>query len=182
MLAMTDAVSRVGPLTRLVCLLGAIVLLSLLFAQAEIEIEGPHGWAGNLPTWRIENHPLLDVLWGGRPLTGYHVCIFAFMFCVFHLTIVIDGWPSLRLEARILGSLMLFWIVEDALWFALNPAFGIRHLTPEYVPWHKHWLMGLPTDYIVFPLVAALLLGYSLRRRKAPAGTAVRTRTDPWRA
>ena len=36
-------------------LIGWIALLSFFFAQVEIQIEGPAGWAGNLPTWRVEN-------------------------------------------------------------------------------------------------------------------------------
>ncbi|MBD3308853.1 hypothetical protein GF339_20775, partial [candidate division KSB3 bacterium] len=50
-------------------LLGWIALLSFFFAKVEIHIEGEAGWAANLPTWRIERHWLLDLLWGGRPMT-----------------------------------------------------------------------------------------------------------------
>ena len=47
-----------------------IALLALFFAQVEIQIEGPTGWAANLPTWRVEQYWWLDWFWGGRPLTG----------------------------------------------------------------------------------------------------------------
>lgn len=33
-----------------------IALVAFFFAQVEIQIEGPAGWAANLPTWRVENH------------------------------------------------------------------------------------------------------------------------------
>ena len=50
-----------------------ILIAAFVFAKLEIEVEGPHGWAEKLPTWRIEHHFLLDWLFGGRPLTSYHV-------------------------------------------------------------------------------------------------------------
>ena len=153
-------------------LLAAVTLLALVFALAEIQIEGAAGWAANLPTWRIEHHPLLDLLWGGRPLTGYHACIFLFMFLVFHLAFFLHARPSRRLEARVLGSLMVFWIVEDFLWFVLNPAFGLSRFTPASIPWHRHWWLGVPSDYILFLTAGGLLLGYSFRPRRLPGRSA----------
>src|SRR4030095_12624484 len=50
----------------------AIGVLGFFFAMAEIQIEGATGWAGSLPTWRIERHWMLDIFWGGRPMTGDH--------------------------------------------------------------------------------------------------------------
>jgi hypothetical protein len=141
---------------------GYTVLLAFFFANVEIQIEGPHGWAASLPvTFRIEHHWLLDLFWGGRPMTGYHAWIFSFMALAFHLPMAFFGEWSPRLEARALGCTMVFWIVEDALWFALNPAFGLRKLDPQHVPWHLHWWMGLPTDYWTFTVVGIALLAWS---------------------
>lgn len=144
-------------------LLAWIALLGFLFAQVEIQIEGPNGWASSLPTWRLD-HPILHVLWGGRTLTGYHAFVFAFMFFVFHLPVFIVGRPTLAMELRIFGSLMLFWVWEDFLWFVFNPAYGIGRLRPETVPWHHSWLLGLPTDYLTFLFVGAVCLWGSYRR------------------
>jgi len=143
-----------------------IVLLGFFFAEVEIQIEGAEGWAASLPTWRIEDSRLLDIFWGGRPMTGYHAWIFSFMALVFHLPIFIQGCFSIKLEARILGGLMIFWIVEDFLWFVLNPAFGLHKFNPASVPWHKHWLLGMPTDYIVFLIAGFALMCYSFRMSK----------------
>lgn len=147
-------------------MLAGVAILALCFAQFEIQVEGPAGWAANLPTWRVDRHPLLDIFWGGRPLTGYHVWIFSFMALIFHLPLLIHGQPTLRLEARILGSLMVFWMMEDFFWFLLNPAYGFHKLTPESVAWHKHWILGWPVDYVAFGIVGAGLLWFSFRRRK----------------
>jgi hypothetical protein len=56
-----------------------VIVAAFLFAKIEIEIEGQHGWAENLPTWRIEDHFLLDWFFGGRSLTGYHTWTFVFV-------------------------------------------------------------------------------------------------------
>jgi hypothetical protein len=152
-------------------LLAGVVAAAACFAQVEIQIEGAHGWAAQLPTWRVESHPLLDLFWGGRPMTGYHAWVFGFMALVFHLGLALVGRWSWRLEARVLGSVMLFWIVEDLLWFVFNPAFGWAGLNPVQAPWHKRWLLGLPQDYWVFTLVAGALLWWSWRTPR-PRATA----------
>lgn len=140
-----------------------IALLGCFFAKVEIQIEGPVGWAGSLPTWRVQHHWLLDIFWGGRPMTGYHAWVFSFMALVFHAPVLIAGRWSWKLEARMLGCVMLFWIVEDLEWFLLNPAYGWDKLSPAEAPWHKHWFLGVPLDYVTFTFVGVLLLWWSFR-------------------
>jgi hypothetical protein len=142
----------------LVLLLLWIALTAFFFANVEIQIEGPAGWAASLPTWRVENHWLLDIFWGGRPMTGYHAWVFSFMFLVFHLGVFINLNWSLRTEARIIASLMLFWVVEDFLWFIVNPSYGIQNFSRNKIPWHKHWFMQMPVDYWFFSMVSVLLI------------------------
>jgi len=138
-----------------------IALTAFFFSEVEIQIEGPAGWASNLPTWRIEHHWLLDIFWGGRPLTGYHAWAFSFMFLVFHAGVFITQKWSWRLETRIIASIMLFWVIEDFLWFILNPAFGISNFSPDKVSWHTHWFLGIPADYWNFTIVSAILMWLS---------------------
>ncbi|MBI5017977.1 MAG: hypothetical protein HZB55_21125 [Deltaproteobacteria bacterium] len=163
---------RWSGLRRPALLLAWIVLLAACFAQVEIQIEGPNGWASALPTWRVHGHWLLDLFWGGRPLTGYHAWVFSFMALVFHLPCVLAGPYSWRLETRCLGSLMIFWILEDFLWFAWNPAYGVARLAPAFVPWHRHWVLGLPTDYYTFLTVGGVLLWSSFRAAPDDVGAA----------
>jgi len=157
-------------LLALVLTLLYVALLGLVFAQVEIQIEGASGWATSLPTWRIERHVLLDWFWGGRPLTGYHAWVFSFMALVFHLPAVLLQQWSWRIEARILGALALFWIIEDWSWFALNPAYGIARFSPEVISWHKNWLGPAPTDYWTFGGggLVLLVLSFYRHRRSAP--------------
>jgi len=140
-----------------------ILVAAFIFAKLEIEIEGPHGWAEKLPTWRVERHTLLDWFFGGRPLTGYHVWAFALILFCFHMPFFwLAGSWSLRGELQVLAAYTAFWIIEDALWFVLNPHYGWRKFTRSNVWWHKRWLFGLPLDYWLMTVIVAALL--SLRQ------------------
>jgi hypothetical protein len=138
-------------------------ILGFFFAKLEIQIEGGDGWATSLPTWRVEKHWLLDVFFGGRPLTGYHLWALSFMLLMFHYPVLLLGDWNWALEARTIGCFMVFWIVEDFLWFILNPAWGWARFKRSEVRWHKHWLLWFPTDYWTFAAVATGLIWWSFR-------------------
>ena len=142
-------------------MLGWVTLLAFFFAQIEIQIEGGAGWAANLPTWRIESHWLLDIFWGGRAMTGYHAWVFPFVALLFQFPLFFMGHWSWRAQARVGSCIMVFWIVEDFLWFVINPAFGIARFSAANVPWHKHWLWLAPMDYWTYSGVALGLLWFS---------------------
>ena len=42
-----------------------------------------------------------------------------------------------------------FFLIEDFLWFVLNPNFTIKKYTKENIPWHKEWMLGIPTANFV---------------------------------
>ena len=140
-----------------------ILILAFFFAKVEIHIEGGDGWAANLPTWRVERHKLLDIFWGGRPMTGYHAWMFTFMALVFHLPVLLTGAFTWPLEARILASLMYFWILEDFLWFVLNREYGLRRFKPHLVAWHGRWVLCFPAEYWIFSVLGGVLFWYSYR-------------------
>lgn len=142
-----------------------VTLLGAVFANVEIQIEGGAGWAASLPTWRVDGS-WLNRLWANKTITGYHVWVFTFMALVFHLPQVMRDAFSLRLEARIVGCIMVFWIVEDFLWFVFNPAFGIARFDRRFIPWHRHWLLGVPVDYVVSLGIGLALVAWSYRRKK----------------
>lgn len=150
-----------APLAQLLATLAFVLVLAYLFANAEIHIEGDAGWAANLPTWRIEKHWLLDLFWGGRPMTGYHAYVFSFITLFFHFPLCFLGTWSWLAEARIAACVMLFWIAEDYLWFVRNPAFGWRRFRADLVPWHKHWAFGAPVDYWIFTILGGVLFWVS---------------------
>lgn len=157
---------------RLAATLLWVALLALFFAQTEIQIEGAAGWAANLPTWRIEHHWLLDLFWGGRPMTGYHAWVFPFILLFFHFPVFLNGIWSWQLECRILACAVFFWLTEDLLWFALNPAYGLQRFHAGAIPWHKHWLLGLPVDYWIYSALGLFLLWLSSRGGESEAAQA----------
>lgn len=142
-----------------------VAVLAFFFAEVEIQIEGGAGWAAALPTWRIEQHWLLDIFWGGRAMTGYHAWIFSFMVLMFHFPLAFLQTWSWRLQARALACIMQFWVTEDFLWFVLNPDFGLARFDPQNVPWQKHWWWWAPTDYWTFSAVAIVLFWLSFKAR-----------------
>ncbi len=141
-----------------------IALLAIFFAQVEIQIEGAAGWGKSLPTWRIEQHWLLDLFWGGRAMTGYHAWVFPFIALFFHFPFFLQKCWSWALQARVIAAIIVFWIIEDAMWFVMNPAYGWTGLNPQNAEWHKHWLWGLPIEYWWGSALALVLLLWSYRR------------------
>jgi hypothetical protein len=152
----------------LVLTLAAVLLLGYFFANVEIQIEGGAGWAAGLPTWRIEKHWLLDIFWGGRPMTGYHAWIFPCIALFFHFPLLFMDHFSWRAEARVIACIQVFWIAEDFLWFILNPAFGLGKFTPQDVPWHIHWWGPAPADYWAYLGSALVLFALSCWPQKQP--------------
>lgn len=141
-----------------------ILAAAFVFAKLEIEIEGPHGWAAKLPTWRVESHPLLDLFFGSRPLTGYHVWAFLFVFVCFHIPFFwMPGSWTIRGELQALAGYTAFWVLEDALWFVLNPHYGWRKFTAGNVWWHKRWFLKLPLDYWLMSAIVVTLLWLAQR-------------------
>lgn len=139
-----------------------LAVVSLAFALLEVQIEGAAGWAANLPVWRVENR-FTRAIMGGRTLTGYHLYAHLFVLSLVHLPYALGtAAPSWRIEARILAFLILFWVLEDFLWFVVNPAFGLRRFRREHVPWHAAaWWWIMPRDYWVFVPLALGLYAWS---------------------
>lgn len=151
-----------------------LFLFATLYACIEIEIEGPNGWAANLPTAKnFLGH-----------LTLYHVYMVALA------AIIVSGFAYYRSSkpckdatkstftklragvANIVFMLTLFFLLQDFLWFVLNPSFTIKKYTSSYIPWHKPWFAGIP--WFVYVGGAMLLLAFVIspdRKELAVCGT-----------
>ncbi|MEO0796372.1 MAG: hypothetical protein AAFX93_14475 [Verrucomicrobiota bacterium] len=144
----------------LLFLLAFLFVSALAFAWIEINTEGIEGagWAEKLPTWKIDK-PWVVTIWGGRPLTGYHLSILIFMLIMVHFPFFMGLPWSWDLERKALGFYILFWVLEDFLWFAINPAYGLKKFKRENIWWHApRWWLGMPIDYWVFTPIGFLLL------------------------
>ncbi len=135
-----------------------LLVLAFWFAKVEIQIEGTDGWAKNLPTWKFENHWALKIFFGGRAMTGYHAWVLSFIFLIFHLPVCFATPWSWALESRVLGGFMIFWILEDFLWFVVNPGFGISKFKKQYISWHPRWIWLAPIEYWIFLPLGGLLI------------------------
>jgi len=140
-------------------LCSSAVLLSLL----EIQIEGKHGWAENLPTWKIKNRAT-KFLYSSRPLTGHHLYLQTFILVILHVPYLLSiVQPSLQIELRILAFMVFFWILEDFLWFVINPAFGLNKFKREHIWWHApNWWWFMPRDYWLFLPIGFAMYYFSM--------------------
>jgi hypothetical protein len=122
-----------------------LLVLSVITALLEIQIEGPDGWAKKLPTWRITK-VWYKVIFNRTEITGYHVYLGIFMLLMFHFPLVVLGW-SWFAEWTVLSLYSAFNIVWDFLWFVLNPAFGWHGYTQDKIWWFQRWRGPFPSDY-----------------------------------
>jgi hypothetical protein len=101
--------------------LAYIIILAIVMALLEIQIEGENGWAAKLPTWRIRKGFWPKIL--GHEVTGYHTYLNLWILLFLHFPILFIGW-SWPFELLILGGYFILFAVEDFLWFMFNPAVG----------------------------------------------------------
>jgi hypothetical protein len=131
---------------------GYFFAVALVLALLEIQIEGPHGWAERLPTWRWDGPGVRR--WLGKPVTGYHLCLNLMIVLLLHLPVLGTG-SSLRVELEIFSMYSLLCVSWDFLWFALNPHFGWRRFRPEHVWWFRGWWWGVPRAYVLGLAISA---------------------------
>ena len=135
------------------------VILALIFACIEIEIEGPCGWADKLPTPATGSNR--------KSLTIYHYLIFCLMFFVFCSIFFINPRKfNIANLAFIFAYVLLFFTLEDFYWFSLNPYYemdGTNIKTGKKAWWH-YKIGSCPALYIAGPLMACglcMLAGYT---------------------
>jgi len=126
--------------------------IAWVLAQLEIQIEGPHGWAEKLPTWRWDSPSVLR--WAGKPITGYHLYLLTFILLFMHFPLVSQGW-SVEREGVTMSLFFLLAVFWDFLWFVCNPHFGLARFNAAKVWWFKKWFLGLPASYFTGLLLSA---------------------------
>jgi len=126
--------------------------IAYVLAQLEIQIEGPHGWAEKLPTWRWDSPAVLR--WAGKPITGYHFYLLTFILLFIHVPVVSQGW-SVEREGETMSLFFLLAVFWDFLWFVCNPHFGLARFNAANVWWFKKWFLGLPASYFTGLLLSA---------------------------
>jgi len=132
------------------------ILLGIVFANLEIQIEGKSGWAADLPCWRKEKGWVVRLL-GGRPLTGYHMWMSIFLILMFHFPFLFIDW-YLKTELLIWGLLYGFFLAEDFAWFVFNPHYGIKKFKKAEIWWHGSWWGPVPSIYYWLAALSILFI------------------------
>lgn len=136
----------------------AIIIVALAsFSVVEAYQEGPQGWKLNPKWFRLR-------LTKKYFLTAYHVVMFLFLFPVFIfvLPLYLVGW-SMHLFAVLLFSYLVGIVVEDFLWFVVNPEFAFSKWNPFHTSWYPWVRMGkvaIPVPYIVVFCITVPLFAY----------------------
>lgn len=132
-----------------------LIFLAVFHALWECEIEGNAGWAKNLPTWRISNP--YKKTFHGKDITGYHTFMLIIFGMFFHGYFLFNSW-SLGRELICIGIMLIYLIVEDFLWFVLNPYYETKKFFQKKVRWHKKWFLWLPIDYWYMVLIGSYMI------------------------
>ncbi len=102
---------------------GAVLAVAAYcLAILELEIEGRHGWALRLPTWRRQCGLLGS---GTTPVTGYHVALFfAYLLAMLSgqaLNVLEGGSYRFTSAPRTFGAMLLLFTSEDLAWWSISP-------------------------------------------------------------
>jgi hypothetical protein len=120
-------------------------VIALVLAHLEIQIEGPHGWAEKLPTWRWDTPGVRR--WVGKPVTGYHVCLVTCLLLLLHVP-QFHG-ASWEREADLLSMFFFLTVTWDFLWFACNRHYGVGRFRKGQIWWFPAWTFGVPRPYFI---------------------------------
>jgi hypothetical protein len=133
-----------------------IIILALFQALQECQIEGKAGWARHLPTFRINIFITKFIL--AKEITGYHIFLLLMYITIFHGIYLFQPY-ALKTELIIFGLLNWYFVIEDFLFFVVNPHYGIKKFRKGYISWHKRWIFNfIPISYAVGIIIGTSLL------------------------
>lgn len=135
------------------------LITSFAIAKLEIQIEGEFGWAEKLPTWRLKNW--VTNLFGQSHITGYHTWLTVSIFLLSHMGFVIGLPWSVSTELMLTAFFLIGTIIEDYLWFILNPHYGWDKFSAYHINWHKWAWEKIPMMYINCACIALVLIAIS---------------------
>jgi hypothetical protein len=123
-----------------------ILILAYFHSRQETEIEGKAGWARHLPTFRIS--VFITKLFLAKEITGYHIYLLLMFLTIFHGIFLFIPF-TMKNEFIVLGLLNYYWVLEDFLFFIVNPHFGISKFRKGCISWHKRWCIFnlIPVSY-----------------------------------
>lgn len=134
-----------------------VFLFAVVFALLEIEIEGEGGWAQNLPTARnvlghLSLYHLLMIVLAVVVVGGFVYFRYAPSSGCSKSTATQqqegadanDRHPIVHPLFAVLFHLVLYFLVQDFMWFVFNPHYTVKGYTASNVTWHRPWWGGVP--------------------------------------
>lgn len=133
---------------------GVVISAFICMAFWEAYIEGQNPWAKASAGWKLKFHK--DLL-----ITAYHFWLWLFLFLLFSLPLIVCGW-NLRLFGVLLSALAIGLVVEDFMWYVINPHFNLKKdwnpKSAYWYPWLKIGKFAVPWLNIIG--IAIALLSY----------------------
>jgi len=134
-----------------------ILLIFVSIAFWEAYIEGKNGWASRSVGWKMKKNIFFT-----KGITAYHFWAWIIMIPMFlALPLVIYGW-----NLKLFGVLATgyFWgaVLEDFLWFVVNPTFQLKNFNSKNVNWHLKWIklnykIEIPASYFVYFIIGLVI-------------------------
>ncbi len=131
-----------------------IIVAFASIAFWEAYMEGADGWASRQVGWKVKV--------GSRyHLTGYHFWLFGVTIPMFLVLAWYIGGLTVQLGATLVCGYLVGMVLEDFLWFVVNPRWKLSEFRPDKVWWYP-WLKlgrthGLPYFYLPALAAAALI-------------------------
>lgn len=137
------------------CVWGAMVAMAFW----EAYVEGRNAWDKGKLGWKIR-------VMNGFTLTAYHFFLFWVMFpLLLALPFVVSGWDA-RLFGIIASAYFSGMVLEDFLWFVVNPVVSMKEWDEGFASFHAWIKFGrfrIPAGYVL-GIAAALLSWWFLWR------------------
>lgn len=124
----------------------------------EAYIEGKNPWGKKQCGWKFK-------LTKNFTLTAYHFWLNVMFIFFLSLPVVIYGWDW-EIAGIITSAALIGFIVQDFLWYAINPHYSFKKFNPKdagWYPWVNLGIIKIPKTYII-GIVLALLSWYFLWR------------------
>jgi len=134
-------------------ILGYVLLIFASISFWESYIEGKYPWAQKQVGWKIK---ILNY----KTITSYHFFAYIIMVPLFlGLPFIVFGF-DLHTFWVFVASYFFGIVLEDFLWFVVNPYYGLKKFNSETVYWHK-WIkvrrFEVPDFYVYFLTVGIFI-------------------------
>ena len=135
-----------------------IQLIFISIAFWESYVEGYNAWASGKLGWKVRINFLKK-----EPITAYHLFLYGVTIPLFMLLPLIIFGFNMRLFWLLVANYFLGIVIEDFLWFVVNPVWGgLKNFNSSKAHWHRFIKIGnteIPDFYILFLLLAILIFG-----------------------